>query len=193
MFKNIFVSQHSQNLSVSKYCVAEQVAHRLTCFGNAEIGFYKLERQPTPELCPSECPSKNPFLSDLSATHEEAGKTNVSPFLSSPAELICLWRGFGMALLPATQTREERDRWGRIETAELEIAIPRIASVPQQIDTGIWCLIQWRHLDDLQAGEVKAINRHLPTLIKMTVDISKPIPFSPVDAIALNWLRGVQC
>lgn len=161
-------------------------ANLFACSGNAQIGLYRVVNGNTPELCLSDRPP-NPFLRS-GVPLADTTNPDRNPFLSAPEQIETVWQGRGFVTL--TPAKEDRERWGRIENASLEIMIPRIEN---EIETGLWVYVDWLYVPDVQGGAVKQVERHLPTIYKMSVDISKPVPFAPETVGVQDWRRGSQC
>lgn len=156
------------------------IAALFACSGNARIGLYRHEKDATPTLCPSVCSERpNPFLS------------KPDPFLSAESHLQLIWDGCCLAQFGGSGAKNDRDRWGMLEASQIEVMIPRIMALG--LESGIWAYLSMRYTDELFGGEVKEIDRTLPTVYKFKIDTSKPVPFLPIAVDFPNWKREIQC
>ena len=172
-------------MTFSNTIVSQCFADVFACAGNVQVGIYRLGAGMSPELCPSDC-EPNPFLR-IGHHLPETNEPEKNPFLSSNQQIETVWVGRGF--MTAKSVKNDREKWGKIDTETLEVMIPRV--VPQ-LDTGLWVYIESLYVENIQGGEIMTLTRHLPTIYKFSVDTSKPVPFLPTAVGFDDWKRGVQ-
>jgi hypothetical protein len=141
---------------------------------NADFALYRIDRGQGPKPCHSNVARQF----DPTPARDQ--------FTSADEEIVLLLSGRGH-VQTGDKARQNRNEFGKTESTTIELTIPRPSF---QIDTGTWAFI--KRYEDLEGGEIVAIDRHNPIVLKLTIDTAAIVPFSPELVEQGPWLRGPE-
>jgi hypothetical protein len=148
--------------------------------GNADFGLYRVDRAPDNPVCPGEQFS----FTGLPPIDKPKAANN---FTSTDEVIHLVLAGRGLAK-NEPMSDYQRKEWGTIESTRIELSIaPPIDFLT--LTTGLYAFVQ--RFGDLEGGQVISINRHSLSVLKLTIDTQKVVPFA-APLVGAEWPRVIQ-